>query len=43
MWLFVPAQGFSRQWLESFNVFQPRGGWNIVSSDGFGEVREEGK
>ncbi len=29
MWLFVPAQTFSRQWLESFKDFPPRGGTTL--------------
>ncbi len=26
MWLFVPAQVYTRQWLETFKEFPPRGG-----------------
>jgi arylsulfatase A-like enzyme len=33
MWLFVPAQVFSRQWLASFKEFPPRGG-NTLGIDG---------
>jgi len=33
MWLFVPAQVFTSQWLESFKEFPPRGG-NTLGIDG---------
>jgi tetratricopeptide (TPR) repeat protein len=33
MWLFVPAQAFTRQWLESFKEFPPRTG-TTLSVDG---------
>ena len=29
MWVFVPAQVFTRQWLESFKEFPPRGGTTL--------------
>jgi hypothetical protein len=29
MWIFVPAQVFTRQWLESFKEFPPRGGTTL--------------
>ena len=29
MWLFVPAQVFTRQWLETFKEFPPRGGTTL--------------
>ena len=31
MWLFVPAQAFTRQWLETFKEFPPRGGRGFFS------------
>jgi arylsulfatase len=29
MWLFVPAQVYTRQWLETFKEFPPRGGTTL--------------
>ena len=29
MWLFVPAQAFASQWLETFTEFPPRGGTTL--------------
>ena len=29
MWLFVPAQAFASQWLETFKEFPPRGGTTL--------------
>jgi hypothetical protein len=29
MWLFVPSQAFTQQWLTSFEEFPPRGGTTL--------------